>query len=280
MTESLGYRVLRTCVLTALAVYTLFPLVTLVITSLTGANTAEVQFRWTPANATVDAFVEMWRSIALLRYLLNSLFVSSVATLISVLIGVLAAHAILRYRFAGKRPLVYVILATQTFPGILFLLPLFVLYVTIQRSLGIPLDGSYLGLIITFLSFSVPFAVWLLVGYLEMVPKEMEEAAMVDGCRALGAFFRVTLRIAAPGIAAVAVFVFISDWGEVLFASVLTTDQTRTIPIGLEFFENAFSEVQWNQLMAAAIVASAPLVAAFLWLQRYFVRGLAAGAVK
>lgn len=280
MRPSLSYRVLRTTVLSLLAVFALFPLYTLVTASIEPAAQVQVGFQWIPSHVSLSAYVDMWSTIDLMRYLLNSTIISLVTTAVSLLLGVLAAFAICRFSFLGKRVALYSILITQTFPGVLFLLPLFVLYVSLQRATGVGLDGTLTGLIVTYLSFSLPFCIWLLVGYLATVPRETEEAAMTDGCGALEAFFRITLRIAAPGVLAVGVFTFIGCWSEVMFASVLTNEQTRTLPIGFELFKNSHGIVQWNQLMAAALTISVPVVVGFLWLQRYFVRGLSAGSVR
>ena len=141
------------------------------------------------------------------------------------------------------------------FPGILFLLPLFVIFVNIERSFGITLYGTYLGLIITYLTFSLPFSIWMLVGYFNSIPRELEEAAMTEGATPIGALFRILIPVSVPGIAAVAIYAFITAWGEVLFASVLTTDETRTLAIGLRNYSSQ-TNVYWNQLMAAAIVVS------------------------
>jgi multiple sugar transport system permease protein len=219
------------------------------------------------------------RDKRLARYFLNSLLISLGATVISVFVAILAAYAISRYRFSGRGVFSLIVLSTQMFPGILFLLPLFVLYVNLERALGIQLYGSYAGLIITYLTFALPFSIWMLVGYFDSIPRELEQAAMVDGTSALGALFRVLVPVSMPGIVAVAIFAFITAWGEVLFASVLTDDATRTLAVGLRNYAIQ-SNVYWNQLMAAAIVVSIPVVAGFLALQRYLVQGIAAGGVK
>jgi multiple sugar transport system permease protein len=205
--------------------------------------------------------------------------VSVSATVLSVAVAIFAAYAISRYRFRGRSAFTLTVLATQMFPGILFLLPLFVIFVNLERATGIALYGNYLGLIVTYLTFSLPFSIWMLVGYFNSIPRELEEAAMTEGASPLGALFRILLPISRPGIVAVAIFAFITAWGEVLFASVLTTDSTRTLAIGLRNYASQ-SNVYWNQLMAAAIVVSAPVVIAFLALQRYIVGGLTAGGVK
>lgn len=280
MKPSLSYRAVRLVTLTLLVLFSVLPLWQMAMTSLQPADQAQAGFNWLPQGVSVLAYRDMWHTIDLVHYLINSTIVAVATTVICLALGVLAAYAIVRYRFHGKRVALDSILVVQTLPGVLFLLPLFVLYVSFERVTGIALTGSLLGLVVTYLSFSLPFCIWLLVGYLATVPRETEEAALTDGCGRLEAFFRITLRMAAPGVLAVGVLTFIGCWSEVMFASVLTTEQTRTLPIGFQLFKNARGVVQWNQLMAAAITISVPIVVGFLWLQRYFVRGLSAGAVK
>ena len=280
MRPSTTYRIVRVAALTCLTLFALFPLYTMVIASVSSSEQIQLGFSWLPNGVSLSPYVDMWQTIDLLHYLINSTIVSLATTVISVILGLLAGYSICRHRFVGKGTVLHSVMITQTFPGILFLLPLFVLYVAIDRTLGLTLIGGYVGLVITYLSFSLPFCIWLLVGYLASVPVDTEEAAMTDGCGRLEAFFRITLRMAAPGVLAVAVFTFISAWSEVLFASVLTNEQTRTLPIGFQLFKNAHGVVQWNQLMAASLTISVPVVLVFLWLQRYFVRGLSAGSEK
>ncbi len=201
------------------------------------------------------------------------------ATVLSVVIAVFAAYAVSRYRFRGKRIFTVTVLSTQMFPGILFLLPLFLIFVNIGNSTGIALYGSRGGLILTYLTFSLPFSIWMLIGYFDSIPRDLDEAAMVDGCGALGALFRVVVPAAVPGIVAVSVYAFMTAWGEVLFASVMTNDTTRTLSVGLRGYATE-NDVYWNQVMAASLVVSVPVVAGFLLLQRYLVAGLTAGAVK
>ena len=272
------FRIARALVLTGLTAFAIFPLYTMLLASVTDSTEIQLGFKWLPSQVTLRPYVDMWSTIALLKYLWNSTLVAVVTTFFSILMGVLAAYAIVRYRFYGKGAILQSVIVTQTFPGIVFLLPLFILYVTVNRAFGITLVGSYLGLVVTYLSFSLPFCIWLLIGYLETIPVDTEEAAMTDGCGRLEAFLRITLPMAAPGILAVGVFTFLSAWSEVLFASVLTSEATRTVPIGFQLFKNGHGVVQWNQLMAASITVSVPIVVAFLWLQRYFVRGLSAGS--
>ncbi len=174
----------------------------------------------------------------LFHYLQNSVLVSSISALVSLPIAILAAYALTRHRVAGGSLFLRVVLATQAFPGVLFLLPLFVIYVSLQNALGIPMDGTYFGLIITYLTFALPFSIWMLTGYLAAIPQDIGEAAMVDGAGKLHAFMVTTLRVAIPSVMAVGVFTFMTAWGEVLFASVLTDSATRTLPIGLQLYDS------------------------------------------
>ena len=165
------------------------------------------------------------------------------------------------------------------FPGILFLLPLFLIYVNLGRFTGIQLYGSRIGLILTYLTFSLPFSIWMLVGYFDSIPRGLDEAAQVDGAGPLRTLLQVILPSALPGVVAVAVYAFMTAWGEVLFASVLTDETSRTLAVGLQEYSTQ-TDVYWNQVMAASLVVSVPVAAGFLLLQRQFVAGLTAGAVK
>jgi multiple sugar transport system permease protein len=279
MSEERVYRALRVLGLAFFVFVTAFPLYTIVITSLKPLRDVQAVWRWVPSQVTLSPYLEMWKTVPLARYFLNSLIISTCSTVIAVIIAILAAYAISRYRFRGRGPFRFLILSTEMFPGILFLLPLFIIFVNIEQITGIKFYGSYTGLIITYLTFALPFSIWMLVGFFDTIPRELEEAAMVDGATALGALFRILIPLSTPGIIAVGIFAFLTAWGEVLFASVLTDEGTRTLAIGLQGYSTR-SDVYWNQLMAASIVVSVPVVAAFLALQRYFVQGIAATGVK
>jgi multiple sugar transport system permease protein len=279
MREDRTFKIVRVVGLAFFTLITLFPLYTVVISSIKPLADVRSAFHWVPSRITFAPYADIWSTIPLARYFMNSLLISLGATAISVFVAILAAYAISRYRFSGRGVFSLTVLSTQMFPGILFLLPLFVIYVNLERAIGIQLYGSYAGLIITYLTFALPFSIWMLVGYFDSIPRELEQAAMVDGTTALGALFRVLVPVSMPGIVAVAIFAFMTAWGEVLFASVLTDDATRTLAVGLRNYAIQ-SNVYWNQLMAAAIVVSIPVVAGFLALQRYLVQGIAAGGVK
>jgi multiple sugar transport system permease protein len=279
MYESAAARWFRRISLALITLFALFPVFIIVETTIKPLGDVQNTFHWIPSRITFAPYVQIWQTIPLLHYFTNSLIVSASSTVIAVLLATFAGYAISRFEFHGRRVFSLAVLSTQMFPGILFLLPLYLIYVNIGQATGINLYGTYLGLIITYLTFALPFAVWMLAGYFSSIPRDIEEAALVDGTSHWGSLFRVVLPIARPGIVAVAVFAFMTAWGEVLFASVLTTSTTRTLGIGLQEYATQ-GNTQWNQLMAAAVVVSVPIVAGFLALQRYLVRGLTAGSVK
>ncbi|MEV0328394.1 carbohydrate ABC transporter permease [Micromonospora echinospora] len=279
MRETTAERWSRRVVLTLLAVFVLVPLYVMVSSSLKPLQDVQSAFTWWPRRPTAQAFVDMWSTVPLGRYLVNSLVVSSVAAVFSVTVAIFAAFAVSRYRFRGRGLFSVTVLSTQMFPGILFLLPLFLIYVNLGNATGVQLYASRTGLIVTYLTFSLPFSIWMLVGYFDSIPRGLDEAAQVDGAGPLRTLFQVVLPAAVPGVVAVAVYAFMTAWGEVLFASVMTDESSRTLAVGLQGYSTQFN-VYWNQVMAASLVVSVPVVAGFLALQRYFVAGLTAGAVK
>ncbi|AIS02038.1 sugar ABC transporter permease [Streptomyces glaucescens] len=269
----------RRIFLTVLTVFVLLPVYVMLSSSLKPLEDVSEKFQWVPSEFTLRPYADIWETVPLADYFVNSLIVSGAATVCSVVIAVFAAYAVSRYDFRGKRVFTVTVLSTQMFPGILFLLPLFLIYVNIGNATGIALFGSRGGLILTYLTFSLPFSIWMLIGYFDSIPRDLDEAAKVDGCGPVGALFRVIVPAAVPGIVAVAVYAFMTAWGEVLFASVMTNDTTRTLAVGLQGY-STLNDVYWNQIMAASLVVSVPVVAGFLLLQRYLVAGLTAGAVK
>ncbi|MFV0426712.1 MAG: carbohydrate ABC transporter permease [Beutenbergiaceae bacterium] len=279
MYESRSFKILRAGVLTLLFMFCAAPIYVILVSSFKPLSEVQRAWTWFPEDFTLSPYVTMWRTVPLAQYFLNSVIVSTVATTLALLVAVLAAYALVRLRWKGQRTFSLIVLSTQMFPGILFLLPLYLVFIQIQRTIGIQLNGTHLGLIITYLSFSLPFAIWMLMGFFAAMPEELEEAAMIDGLTRFQGFIRIILPISRPGIVAVGVFAFMNSWGEVLFASVLTTRETRTLAVGMQAFSTNV-EVRWNEAMAASIVISLPILIAFLLVQRNIVRGLAAGAVK
>jgi len=207
-------------------------------------------------------------------YLANSLLICLAATLGATMVSVMAAYAFSRRRFRGRRVLLAVVLAGQWFPWIVLVTPLFILF---ARS---GLTNSYGGMILCYTAISIPFSVYLLLGYLETVPRELDEAAIVDGCTPLGALWHVVLPVMLPGVVAAATYAFLLCWTEYLLAlALLTQPSMKTIPLGLyQFFGEDTTD--WGAVMAGSAVATLPALVLFLPLQRWLVSGLTAGSVK
>ena len=202
MSRSVRTYLVRGVSLALLVAAVILPLYTIVVTSIKPLGDVRTTFSWIPSDVTFQPYIDIWKTVPLGRYFVNSLIVCVSATALSVTIAIFAAYAVSRYRFRGKRIFTFTVLATQMFPGILFLLPLFVIFVNLERITGITLYGNYGGLIITYMTFSLPISIWMLTGYFNSIPRELEEAAMVDGATPLGALFRVLIPVSLPGIIA------------------------------------------------------------------------------
>jgi multiple sugar transport system permease protein len=279
MRDTTGFKVFRAIVITVLTVFPVMPLYVMITSAVKPLGDVQGAFTWWPTTITIQPFIDMWTTVPLAQYFFNSVIVSTIATLFSLVIAIFASFAVSRYRFRGRSVFTTTVLSTQMFPGVLFLLPLYLIFININQTFGIQLAGTRLGLIITYLTFTLPFSIWMLAGYFDNIPRELDEAARVDGSSAIGALFRVILPVARPGVVAVGVYSFMTAWGELLFASVLTTQESRTLAVGLGEYSTQVN-IYWNQIMAASLVVSIPVVIGFLLLQRSFVAGLTAGAVK
>ena len=263
--------------LAALSAFAMAPFVWVLLASFkTRAELYAMPLVWLPASLSVANYVEAWTSklTPFSRFFANSLWVSSVTMVATTTISVLAGYALARFRFAGRQTLMMVFLATQMFPAVLLIAPL----LSQWHALG--LIDTYQALIYSNFSFTVPFTVWMLVGYFESIPRELEESALMDGCGRFGALCRVVLPLAAPGVAATAIFAFVSSWSELLFAITFTSQtEMRTLSAGLLFMVGQY-EIQWGQLSAGVIISTLPVAVLFTFLQRHLIRGLTAGALK
>ena len=211
-----------------------------------------------------------------LRFALNSMIVATATTAVSVTIATLGAYSLARLRFPGSEVLGRFVLLTYTVPSVLLLIPLFKIVVALN------LANSLIALVITYTTFSVPFCLWLLRSYFQSLPRDLEEAAMVDGASRLGALFRVILPLSVPGIVATGLFAFILAWNEFLFALVFTTtSDVKTLPIGVSTtFTAEQTATDWAVAMSASTLSAVPIFIIVLFLQRGLVRGITAGAVK
>jgi len=227
-----------------------------------------------------ENYRDIWINVDFFAYFRNSLVVCGLTTVISTAVALCAAYALARFRFRGANGFSLAITATQVVPGMLFFLPLYMLYRAAGDTFGLPMLDSIHGLVFLYVALFTPACIWIMRGFFVSVPRELEDAAIIDGCSRFGAFVRIVLPISAPGIIATATFVFLLTWDELFFAWVLTSSaDVQTVPVGIRLFVSQFQH-RVDLMMAAGAVSTLPVLLAFFAGQRYFVQGLATGAVK
>ena len=228
---------------------------------------------------TLTAFSRMWESVDFERYLINSLIICTVAALLATAFASLAGYALSRYKFRGSASLSLGVVGTQLIPGSLFLLPVFMGFIWLKQNTPVHMFDTHLGMILVYTAFFTPVAIYFMRYFFAAIPRDLEEAAMVDGCTRLTAFLRIVLPAAAPGLVATFVYAFLFAWDELLFVAALTQANAETIPIGIRNFIGNYQE-RTAQLMAAGVVSTLPVLIAFFATQRWLVKGITAGAVK
>ena len=259
----------------AMLIFVLFPFYWIFITSF--KTTLQIQqftsIYW-PSPWTTEQYSSLLFDTPFLTWFKNTVIVATTSTALSVSIAALAAYALARLRFRGSNLLTTLLLVTYLLPGSLLFIPLY----RILTDLGI--INSYSALIFTYPTFLMPFATWVLMGYFRSIPFELEEAALIDGANRLTAFRRITLPLAAPALLSVTLFAFTTAWNEFLFGFVfITSDSLKTLPVGLQLL--VFGDIYpWGQLMAASLMMAIPVVAVYIFAQRFLVEGLTAGSVK
>lgn len=256
-------------------VFATFPIVWMLFTSFkSNAEIFALPPRILPEVFTLEAYHAIFADPVKLRFFLNSYLVAGAVTVLTVLIAVITAYAISRFNFRFKNTLNVFIISTQTVPPITLLIPYFGMVV----AFGI--FNTYFALILTYMVFTLPYAILLMTGYLNTLPKELDEAVQIDGGSSWTALWRVIVPLSVPGIVATSVYTFLLCWNEFLFALTLTKSmEMRTVPIGIELLmgQHAF---EWNQMMAMSVLGSLPLLILYLIAQRYFLAGMTAGSVK
>ena len=230
---------------------------------------------WFSFSPTLDHFRDAMDRPYFWDTVRNSLIIVSIAVLASIVIAFLAAVALAKYRFGGRKLIIVLMIGILMLPQAGLVIPLYVVLAKYH------LVGTMTGVILTYLTFVLPFAVWTLRGFILGIPKDLEEAAMVDGSSRLGAFVRILLPLAAPGLVATAVFAFVTSWNEYIFASVLLSDQSdQTVTVWLAGFYGGSRNTDWGGLMAASTLTAIPVIVFFLLVQRRIMFGLTAGAVR
>jgi ABC-type glycerol-3-phosphate transport system permease component len=268
-------------VVLVLLVIVIVPVGYMILLSLTPNQTVSLgKISW--LSPDFHNYVAMWSDAPLASGLMHTIIIAGVSGLASVVLGLLAAYPLTRFVFRGRKLYMYVLLGTQTVPGTTLILPLFAVLSFIQTQLSTEFIGTYWPIIITYMTFGLPLCTWLIMSYLQTIPRNLEEAGLVDGCSRLGALRRVVLPIAVPAMVVAFVFSFLVGWNDVLFASVFTNTSTQTLAVVVERFANTQSGVGlplYGEFMAAAVVSSLPVVVLYLVFQRFLTDGLAAGSM-
>jgi multiple sugar transport system permease protein len=276
MRRSLPWTILLYAAVIGACAIVMFPIYWMFTTSLSPAT----QLRsfppvFFPAEPQWQVFGKILSERPLLLWLGNSTFAAVAATLLSLSVSVLAAYSLSRYRVRGGPSLGLFILVSKMLPATLLVIPLFAIF----REVG--LIGSLWSIVLAHATLIVPFSTWMLKGYFDSIPRELEQAAMIDGCGPMSALFRVVLPVATPGLAATALYGFVLSWADYVFArTFLTAEQTAwTANVGIATLKGEYI-TGWNEVMAAAMLTALPIIAIYLFLERYLVGGLTAGAEK
>jgi len=262
-------------ILILLAFICIFPLIWTFLTSIkVEADIVTREIVYIPTRFTFDWYVRLWNQSDYPVLVMNSLVVTSLTVLICLLTGTIASYAFSRFSFPGRSQLMLGYLVVRMFPAVLMIIPLFI----VMRNLGM-LDRTW-GLAVAYTSFLLPLFVWMLKGFFDAAPGELESAARIDGSTRIGAMLRIVIPIARNGLVATCVFVAIAAWNEYLFALMLTTSQgSRTWPVGLQLMVGEF-QLPWGMLAAGGMISILPVIVLFAIVQRVMVAGITAGAVK
>lgn len=261
--------------LLSISLFTFLPVYWLLVTSLT--PDAEV-FRFPPSPWPSELTLEHYETVLgnplMFGYLLNSVIVSVITAVLSVAVSMYMGYAFSKFRFAGRKSLMYFVLSSQMFPQALLLVTLYLVFAQFG------LLNTYLALIISFTTFTLPLCVWMLKGFFDALPDELIEAARIDGAGPWRIFHSVVMPLAAPGLIAAGLFAFVRGWNDFIFALTLAGPDKQTLPPGLVNTFISEASTSWPALMAASLLVSVPVCVAFILLQRFLVGGITAGAVK
>jgi multiple sugar transport system permease protein len=254
---------------------TIFPFIYMISTSLKGpVYVFELPPRLIPSHATLQNFVSAWTSNNFGRYFLNSLGVTVVTTLLVVWLGSMMAYAFARFEFALKKPLYYLVMFFMMMPAMSLIVPQYILAARLKQV------DTLSGLVLLYVAQNIPLATFLLRGFLEQVPREIEEAALIDGASAWDVYRRVLLPLSKPALATAAIFASLGAWDEYVWAfTILNTPEKRTLPVGIAAFHGVHLS-DWGLVFAASLIAVMPVIALFVALQKYFIKGMTAGALK
>jgi trehalose/maltose transport system permease protein len=275
-------RWLQAVVVAVLLVFALTPVLYMVFASVND-DLGVAGGEFFPSGFNPGNYVRIWDTVELGAGLLNSLLVAGAVAVVSAAVSVATAYVLVRFQFFGRGLILRALLALQSIPGTLMLLPVFVLFANLSRVLGIDVIGTRWALFITYLTFALPFSSWVMVTYLRGLPHELDEAARIDGASSWRILRSIVIPLSWPGLVVSGIFAFLLGWNDVLFASVITDADTRTAAVALQVFgatQEGGAIPLYGQLMASALICALPVVVLYLVFQRFLVGGLTAGGVK
>lgn len=277
-----AYQVLIYTLVVLIFLFTIVPFCWLIISSISiKTELLSVPPHWIPKNPTLRSYKEILfggtRTTRAARYFKqavgNSIIVAGSATVLCLVIGSIASYSFTRLRFRGRHSLLLMILATQMIPAVAIIIPIYVVMMTLR------LLDTHLGLFITYSSFVLPLTIWIMMGYFQTIPIDIEDAARIDGCSRLGTLVRIVLPLAAPGLAATGIFAFIVAWNEFFLALILTQAAVKTLPVLVSEFSTKFG-ADYVMMSTGGVLASLPPVILALTFQKYIIKGLTGGAIK
>jgi len=257
------------------AVFSIYPMLYVLGVSLRGDNAFQSQsLEILSASSTGKNFIDLFTQTDFLVWMRNSLWVSTVTTFLGVAFASTSAYALSRFQFRGRNTMLFSLLATQMFPPTMLILPFYIILSKLH------LIDSFLGLFLIYSSTALPFCIWQMKAYYDTIPKELEEAAVLDGCSRWLTFYKIILPVSAPALVITALFSFMASWSEYVIAAVVLQDpQMYTLPLGLRSFQASLA-TQWGLYAAGALIVSVPVLILFISISRYLVSGLTMGSVK
>lgn len=268
------------CILWFSVIIVIFPIVYMVI--LSGATSQSIQLGTELSHFKhfTRNFIQMQQNINFFAYFKNSVIIVGITTIVALILATCAGYSLARFKFPGANVFGFTLLGTQLIPPTLLLVPTYLIFIFIQQNFGFHFINTYKGLIIPYVAMFTPMSIYIIRGFFAGIPKELEEAARIDGASQLQAFRLIILPLAVPGIIATGIFIFLTAWDELMMASILTTSQgVQTVPVGIRLFVGHIQN-RYDLSMMASVVATVPIAIIFFTLQKYFISGMTAGAVK
>ena len=273
--SEIAFSVLTYAVVIGVVVFAVFPVLWTFLTSLKPEkDIVTINLQYLPQNVTIENYINIWNRSGFVALIINSGIVTVFTLILCMSIGTFAAYSLSRYQFRGRNAILQFYLVIRMFPVVLLIIPLFILLKNLRL-----LDSRF-GLALAYTTFLLPFCIWMMKGFFDAIPVDLEDSARIDGCTRLGALGRIALPLARSGLIATGVFIGIAAWNEFLFALMLTTSQgSRTWPVGLQLMIGEF-QLPWGAFSAGGIISIIPVIIFFALVQRSIIRGITAGAMK